>query len=311
MVMQNLIGIAIGCMMPFSLLAQTPAVAPFTLKNGDTIAFLGNSFFERAIDYGHIETALALSWPEKNIIFRNLGWDGDTVYGHSRAGGRRRAVFGDPEEGFNIMVNHVRLLMPSVVFVAYGLNESFDGKQGSERFRKRLLRLLGEITQSGAKVVFLSPPPMEDGFGASLTYIEERNMILGQYRSVIADIAKTGNHHFIDLFNLLKKVDTPYSNDGIHPSGDGYRVIAKIIVKQLGMPQVEIDPPSKTSERIRSVITKKNALYFHRWRPRNNAFVYGERKSEQKIAQAEPAQFEPAIERQEQVIREMLDLMAR
>ena len=67
----------------------------FSLEDGDRVVFLGNTFFERALDYGHLETMLTLHWPDRNVTFRNLGWDGDTVYGHSRAGGRRRAVFGD------------------------------------------------------------------------------------------------------------------------------------------------------------------------------------------------------------------------
>ena len=44
----------------------------------------------------------------------------------------------------------------------------------------------------------------------------------------------------------------------------------------------------------------------HRGRPRNDAFVFGERKDEQKIAQTEPAQFEPFIAKQEAVVRQLL-----
>lgn len=308
---RSLFSIAVGCLMHLNLLAQAQTVDPLKLDDGDRVAFLGNSFFEHALDHDHIETTLALRWAEKNIVFRNLGWDGDTVYGHSRAGGRRRAVFGDPEEGFRIMVDHVRSLEPTVVFVAYGFNESFKGKQGIEPFRKRLLRLLSEITRNSAKIVLLSPPPMENGFGASRPYIAERNKILGQYRSVISEITKSGNHQFVDLFDLLKMKGDRYSDNGIHPSGEGYRAIADIIAKQLRMPDAKIDPASEGAEKIRSAIINKNALFFHRWRPRNDAFVYGERKDEQKIAQSEPAQFERAIARQERVIREMLNSATR
>ena len=66
----------------------------FELSDGDRVVFLGNSFFERALEYGHIEAALSLCNASRDIQFRNIGWDGDTVFGHSRAGGRRRAVFG-------------------------------------------------------------------------------------------------------------------------------------------------------------------------------------------------------------------------
>ena len=87
--------------------ADEPKEKSFELLDGDRVLFLGNSFFERALEYGYLETAIALSFPDRDITFRNVGWDGDTVFGHSRTGGRRRAVFGDVEEGFQKMVEHV------------------------------------------------------------------------------------------------------------------------------------------------------------------------------------------------------------
>ena len=64
--------------------------------------------------------------------------------------------------------------------------------------------------------------------------------------------------------------------------------IGKIIAEQLRLPALPVPRDSKYAEDVRLSIVKKNHLYFHRWRPRNDAFVYGERKDEQKIAQAEP-----------------------
>ena len=104
-----------GCTALFAISLMTSALSAaekFELCDGDRVVFLGNSFFERALDYGCLETALALRWPDREITFRNLGWDGDTVYGHSRTGGRRRTVFGDPEEGFQRMIAHLHSLNP-------------------------------------------------------------------------------------------------------------------------------------------------------------------------------------------------------
>ena len=298
--------------------AESPPHPLLELRDGDRVAFLGNSFFERALDWGHIETSLALRWPERRITFRNLGWDGDTVYGHSRAGGRRRAVFGDPEEGFSRMITHVRSLDPTVILVAYGYNESFDGKAGVERFRQGLVRLLDALDSDGRRFVLLSPTPMEAGFGTELDfgerdgsvsgpgYVSRRNATLGQFRDALADTAQDRGHAFVDLLGALGGIDEPYSENGIHPSGKGYREIARIIGEQLKMPPPRIDLGSESAETIRAAIVKKNTLYFHRWRPRNDAFVYGERKDEQKIAQTEPEQFEPFIARQEEVVRRLV-----
>mgnify|MGYP001340257315 CR=1 FL=1 len=140
----------------------------FELRDGDRVAFLGNSFFERARHHGYLETSLALCWPERKITFRNLGWDGDTVFGHSRTGGRRRSVFGDPEEGFGKMIAHLQQLDPTVIFVAYGWNESFDGAQGLTRFHAGLTRLLREAGTPTRRFVLITPVPLEKGFGTEL-----------------------------------------------------------------------------------------------------------------------------------------------
>jgi len=294
--------------------AGTAHAAAFELKDGDRVVFLGNSFFERARDYGHIENELVCRWPRREIAFRNLGWDGDTVFGHSRAGGRRRAVFGEPEEGFQRMVGHVRSLRPTVIFVAYGYNESFEHGPRLKPFREGLERLLKELATEDTSIrfVLLSPTPMETGFGTELeftnqrgrSYVAGRNALLERYARTVGEVAKIGGHHSIDLFTPLLAADKPYTENGIHPSSKGYQRIAEIIAESLKCP-----PPAFAvyPEDVRQAIIRKNTLYFHRWRPRNDAFVYGERKNEQKIAQTEPEKFEPFVAGAETEIREILD----
>ena len=298
-------------------LAREPKQAPpaFELHEGDRVVFLGNSFFERARQHGHLETSLTLRWPDRKITFRNLGWDGDTVFGHSRTGGRRRSVFGDPEEGFGKMIAHLRQLDPTVVFVAYGWNESFAGEQGAPGFRRGLERLLEEA--GNKRFVLLSPTPAERGFGAELPFtrkeglrgqdhVSRRNATLKSFRDVIASVATEGGHHFVDLFSALQQSKTPYSSNGIHPSAEGYRSIARTMATSLSLPRPAVALDSREAEALRSNIVRKNSLYFHRWRPRNDAFVYGERKNEQATAQTEPEKFEPFVSGQEDLILEKL-----
>ena len=285
--------------------ADEPKEKSFELLNGDRVLFLGNSFFERALEYGYIETTLALSFPDRDITFRNVGWDGDTVFGHSRTGGRRRAVFGDVEEGFQKMVEHVRLLKPSVIFLAYGANESFAGLGGVDNFKKGLQDLVEALSDSGkVRFVFFSPLPVSPKFLPDPSYLKERNTSLTAYSKVLSTIASKLRYPFVDLLGPLS--NTEFTTNGLHPNGKGYRLIAEEITDQLNLPSARIELTSSKSEELRLTIIKKNLLYFHRWRPRNDAFVYGERKNEQKIAQTEPAQFEPFILKKESRIREIL-----
>ena len=74
----------------------------------------------------------------------------------------------------------------------------------------------------------------------------------------------------------------------------------------LSLPRPAVALDSREAEALRSNIVRKNSLYFHRWRPRNDAFVYGERKNEQATAQTEPEKFEPFVSGQEDLILEKL-----
>ena len=305
-----------GIVLTLLLLAYADQVQAktFALRDGDRVVFLGNSFFERAIAFGHLEAALTLRWPNQNMTFRNIGWDGDTVYGHARAGGRRRAVFGDAEEGFQRMIAHVKSLEPTVIFVAYGLNESFDGQEGIEEFRRGLERLTRELPSS-IRYVFISPIPIEHQTESSKPsnvekqlrkHVRSRNAMLEKYCDAIADFAGRHGYRFVDLFQQISSDRLTLTYDGLHPDASSYGVLAESIADLLDMPKPKSNPPSDAANELRAAIVRKNTLYYHRWRPRNDAFVYGERKSEQVIAQQEPEQFEPFVTEQEKRIRAMV-----
>lgn len=297
----------------FTSIPQQPAHGEtFELRDADRVVFLGNSFFERALNYGMIESRLSLAWPGKNIRFRNLGWDGDTVYGHARAGGRRRAVFGDPAEGFERMVDHLKSWSPTVVFLAYGYNESFDEEAGLGPFRAQLQRLISALESPTTRFVLISPTFLETGFGSSLqnpqvdAHVEHRNKWISKYAEVLADVAAKGHHRYVDLTKITQQ-QRQFTENGIHLSSAGYQVAAGEIASQLEIPKAAVNEPSRDAKQLRRLIVRKNTLYFHRWRPRNDAFVFGERKDEQKTAQQEPQQFEAFINTEEHQIQNTLE----
>jgi len=205
------------------------------------------------------------------------------------------------------MSQHLAELGPDIVFVAYGFNESFEEAAGLEAFRQGALRLLEMLGALNSEIVLLSPPPMETGFGAPAEYVEKRNAYLQSYSEEMKALAESRGHAYVDLYTVLKNEAGTFSKDGIHPSGDGYRRISNIIAEALGLPEPIARLDSEAAALIRSEIIEKNQLFFHRWRPRNDAFVFGERKDEQRIAQMEPAQIEPFVEKKESIIRTLLE----
>ena len=76
--------------MKFKLfLLLTFLIAPFAkgieFKSNDRVVLLGNTFIERDVNFGHIETFLSIALADKKVTFRNLGWSGDTVHCHARS----------------------------------------------------------------------------------------------------------------------------------------------------------------------------------------------------------------------------------
>ncbi len=52
-------------------------------------------------------------------------------------------------------------------------------------------------------------------------------------------------------------------------------------------------------EQLRLTIVEKNVLFFHRWRPQNETYLYGFRKHEQGRNAAEVPEFDPLIAEKE------------
>ncbi len=68
---------------------------------------------------------------------------------------------------------------------------------------------------------------------------------------------------------------------------------------------VDRGPQFDQAEELRQAILKKNELFFHRWRPENNTYLFLFRKQEQGQNAKEIPQFDPLIEAQEKKIDEL------
>ena len=273
-------------------------------KQNEKVVFLGNAFFENAIANGEIETTISLSFPNKNITFRNIGWSGDNVQAHARTRARGGGRFGDPDKGFEILTKQISDLKPDKIFIAYGFNESFN-ENGIEEYEKGLNRLLEMLSLHCSELILISTLPMEKDFGIPNEHIEARNKQLKKYAESTEEVAVKEGYRFIDLFSPFSQ-QIKYTVNGIHLTSRGYRKAGELIAEALKFPTPAIQLDSDKTDQIRKTIIKKNTLFFHRWRPRNDAFVYGERKDEQRIAQEEPAQIEPFIAKQETAITLLL-----
>ena len=270
-------------------LIAAPAATGFgPLRGGDRVVFLGDAFFERDGQRGFIEAAVVAAHPDAAVSVRNLGWSGDTVWADSRG------VFDAPAKGYERMLALVGELTPTVVFVAYGRHESEKGEAGLEAFRGQLVKLCADVRSAAAgtarspadvRLVLVTPHRFETPDA------ERRNAALAGYVAAIREVAAAEKAGLVDLFAL--SAGPRLTENGIHLSDEGYAAVAAEFARACGRP-LPSDFVPRAAE-LRRLVVAKNTLFFHRWRPANETYLFLFRKREQGNNAVEIPQFDPLV----------------
>ena len=66
-----------------------------------------------------------------------------------------------------------------------------------------------------------------------------------------------------------------------------------------------VDIAGRYLEPLRQAIIAKNELFFHRWRPQNETYLFGFRKHEQGKNASEIAEFDPLVDQAEEEIEKI------
>ena len=161
------------CVLIFGMGRGVPALpaaepARFSLNDGDRVLFIGDTFFEREVDYGHLETALTASYSDRRLTFRNLSWAGDTPMGKARAS----FDWNKSEESWLKRVqDQVAIAKPSVAILSYGMTAALEladipaGEAHAAYLSKfitdtgRLMTGIREASGQPVRFVFFTPIP--------------------------------------------------------------------------------------------------------------------------------------------------------
>lgn len=257
------------------------------LKDGDRVVMVGGSLIEREQQFGYLEMMLHSMFPDKKFTVRNLGWSGDTVWGEARA------EFGTQADGYKKLVEQVKVEKPTVLILGYGTNEAFAGKAGIEKFAKQYRKLLADVATPECRCVFLSIPTPK--VKVSTTFAQ------AEYDAAIKTLAKERNGMVVDIHQLYQPSDSrTLTEEGILPNELGYQNLAAQFRSALGDTKTISDSPP-----LRQLILQKNQLYFYKYRPQNDTYLFLFRKHEQGNNAAEIPQFNPLIAELDGKINEM------
>ncbi|MEM7477404.1 MAG: PVC-type heme-binding CxxCH protein [Planctomycetota bacterium] len=287
-----------------SLLPASSFATDFELRDGDRVVFLGDALLEQEQYFGWIEVSLTTAFPERNVTFRNLGWNADTPAGDSRFGLSLLQAGREPaDEGWKQLCKQIELTKPTVLVLGYGMASSLEGGQdGVAEFKEQLLQLIQFTKTASPDVRFLFLSPISHQ-GATAQRVET----LAEYSKAIESIAAENVSSFVDLTSIAAEAEM--RKDPIHLNNAGYKDAAKHIVETLKLKDSGWES-SRHTEVLRQVILRKNEWWFHRSRPANMAYVFGFRKREQGQNAVEIPQFDKLVENEEQLIARIRSLKA-
>ena len=264
----------------FTFLVAAQAEDRLQLQPEQRVVFVGNTFAERMDLYGYLESALYCAYPEHNLTVRNLGWSGDEVDLKPRP-----ANTGSFEE-------NLTWHKADVLFLFFGMNESFAGDEGLGNWQSRLTEFVSGLKKqkfngkSAPKLVLVSPTAHED-LGAPLptgAQVNNRNRLLQEYTNIMARVANAQGVLFVDILEATREKmaaaeDEKLSINGIHLNELGYYHASRALAEGLGLIGTSDDKTGDADQAkaLRRVIIEKNYLYHLCWRPLNPYYIWGGR----------------------------------
>ena len=276
----------------------------FQFEDGDRVVLIGSTVMEREQRYSCFEPRLALALGDKVVTVRNLAWSGDTVFGHARS------YFGPPQEGMDRLKAHVELLKPTVVVLCYGSELAFEGLAGLPEFLTGYRKLLDLFRAKVAEVrfVIVAPPPLES-LSPPLPDLEKQNRNLLSLRDALGKFAQAQDAVFVDWFGAMGgmpkpgRTANPLTENGVHYQAKGYDRLAEALVTGLGLKIPEVGQGEMAA--LKKEVGHKDELFFNRWRPQNETYLFGFRKHEQGQNAKEIPMFDPLIEAADKRIQEL------
>jgi hypothetical protein len=278
------------CLLLVALLAPVRAAEPF-FKKGDVIALVGGEDMVVASEYGYLELLLTRALPDHHLRFRNLAWEGDTVFEQRR------------DLNFPTWEEQLDKIGATVVICQFGKLSSLGnhglmkpvGSSPAEartelpEFIATYEKLIQRLNAGGQRrVVILTPffpsTPQHRAISNTLHLVPANNLAARTedflaYVNACEQVGMQTTSRVLSV-DLAQFEKSPFRNDGFHLSENGHHYAAQAIVTDLlGGPagRGKIDP---SGEKLRQLIIAKNRLWFDYWRPQNWAFLAGDRTAQ-------------------------------
>jgi len=267
----------LGCLA--LVLSGMAAAQDFSLKNGDTVVFYGDSITDQRLYTTFAETYVLTRFPALRVNFVHSGWGGDRVSG----GG------GGP---IDVRLRRdVIAYRPTVMTIMLGMNDgryrTFDEaifreySSGYEKIIRDMKAALPDV-----RITAIQPSPYDDATRPP-TFAGGYNAVLVRYSQFVKGLADREHLAVADLnapvVAMLEKAHAQNAAlsekiipDRVHPGPGGHVIMAEALLKSWNAPalvsDVTIDAQSRTATRSENAeVTAVDNANGLRWQERERA----------------------------------------
>jgi len=224
----------------------------FALKDGDRVAFYGDSITDQRLYTTFTETYVLTRFPKLDVSFVHSGWGGDRVTG----GG------GGPIE--MRLRRDVFAYKPTVMTIMLGMNDgsyrAFDGKI-FDAYAKGYQHIIDSVKEAlpGIRITVIQPSPFDD-VTQPPRFEGGYNAVLVRYSQFVKELAEREKLSAADLnspvvvaLEKAKATDAELAKkiipDRVHPGPGGHLLMAAELLKSWHAPALvsaaEIDASAK------------------------------------------------------------------
>lgn len=234
-----------------------------TFLEARRVVFVGDSITYSGEYVEFVETYIRTAYPNAAVEFINLGLPSETVSGLSEPGHAGGAF---PRPDLHERLGRVlEKSKPDIIIACYGMNDGIYYPFSEERLQKfqdGIRRLRDRSAAAGAKVIHITPPTFDSvplkgrtlpaGLAEYRSPYEGYNEILDRYSEWLIAQRQNGwqvidAHGPMNRFIAEHRRSDPafhLAADGVHANSQGHWLIAREILRYLGVPESIVSPDS-------------------------------------------------------------------
>lgn len=280
--------------------AQTDDAPRAIPNDGERIAIVGSGLASRMTKFGHFETELYLSFPDRDLVIRNMADEGNTPgyrphpgrnyeYNFAFPGAKELVdpslrVDTDGQGHFESPDQWLTRVRADTIIAFFGYNSSFDGPEGVARFKKEFEGFVKHTKgqryngYGPPKLVVVSPTAFESkprDFDGPDGEAINRNLKL--YSEAMAEVASNHSVPFVDAFAASSQWfqdDKVYTTDGVLLNDLGYRRLATYLTDSIFARGSVLEG---IRGKVNDAVNEKNWAWLNNFKIPNGVHVYGRR----------------------------------